>query len=186
MALTNRQRAFIEHYLQTWNASESARRAGYLPKHADVTGPRLLGNVGIAAEIKRRLSELQMGTDEILQRLTAQARGSMADFIDIDTGQINLPQAREAGKLGLLKSYKVTQRKLNNAVTVETITLEIHDAQAALALLGRARGMFVDRSEHTGKDGAPIETRQVHVSVYLPDNGRGDGPDRAGASDGGH
>jgi len=45
--LTPRQAAFVAEYVKDGNATQSAIRAGYSEKTADVQGPRLLGNVGI-------------------------------------------------------------------------------------------------------------------------------------------
>ena len=46
-----KQEAFVREYLLSGNASDAYRRAGYGAKDVDVAGPRLLGNVGIAAAI---------------------------------------------------------------------------------------------------------------------------------------
>jgi len=58
MALTYKQRAFVEHFLGNaqWNATEAARRAGY--KLPVVQGPRLLGNVRVQRHIAERLREM--------------------------------------------------------------------------------------------------------------------------------
>lgn len=77
--LSHKQQAFVEAYLQTWNASEAARRAGYRGA-ADVVGPRLLGNIGISAAIQARLANLKLSTDEGLTRLAEHARGSVGCF----------------------------------------------------------------------------------------------------------
>ncbi|MCC7208308.1 MAG: terminase small subunit [Anaerolineae bacterium] len=147
MGLSNKRRVFVEEYLKCWNASEAARRAGYSVKNADVVGARLLVNVGIAEAIARRLSEIQMSTDEVLARLTEQARGSMADFINPETDTIDLVKAQEAGKLHLIKSFSRSIGK------TQTTRIELYDAQAALVQIGRARGMFVDKIAPTDPSG---------------------------------
>ena len=154
--MNNRQRVFIEEYLRCWNASEAARRAGYKGK-ANVTGARLLANVSISAEISRRLQELQMGTDEVLIRLTRQARGSMADFLDTETSQIDLARAERAGMLDLIKSFKHSTGK------VETVSIELYDAQAALALVGRAHKLFVDRTELSADEDTQIAITAIQA-----------------------
>jgi phage terminase small subunit len=146
MALSNKQRAFVEHYLICWNASEAARRAGYSRKNADVVGPRLLVNVGISAEIARRLAALQMSADEVLVRLTEHARGSMADFVDPATDQLNLVKAEAAGRLHLIKSFKHTKGQFT-----DTISIELYDAQNALVNLGKHLKLFGDEVQHSGE-----------------------------------
>lgn len=57
--LTERQRRFVDAYIKTGNASESARQAGYSDKVITVTAAKLLVNTSIRAEIDRRLKEVQ-------------------------------------------------------------------------------------------------------------------------------
>lgn len=52
MALTPKQQRFVEEYMVDLNATQAAIRAGYSAKTAHVQGPRLLGNVGVAAAIQ--------------------------------------------------------------------------------------------------------------------------------------
>ena len=72
MPLTNKRIAFVEQYLQCWNASEAARRAGY--KFAGTEGHRLLQMAEIQAYVKLRLADMQMSADEVLNRLADHAR----------------------------------------------------------------------------------------------------------------
>ena len=150
-----RQKVFCEEYLKTWNASEAARRAGYNGK-SNVRGSQLLADVNIQAEVKRRLAELKLSADEVLVRLGEQSRASMEDFLEFqevtydpprlnDDGHeiskdvvcvgINLGKAKKAGKLHLLKSVQKGRSGLK---------IEMYDAQAALALLGKHHKLFTD------------------------------------------
>lgn len=158
--LNNRQRVFVEEYLTCWNASEAARRAGYKSK-PNVHGARLLANVSIRALIEQRLATKAMSAGEVLARLADHARGTLDDFIDA-RGVVDLRKARKAGKAHLLHRYSRTDKGT---------TIELYDAQAALALLGKHYKLFTERFEHTGKDGAPLNTQ---VTILIPDNGRGD------------
>lgn len=167
--LTHRQRAFIEHYLMCWSATEAARRAGYSPKTANQQGPRLLVNVGIQAAISARLGELQATADEVKLRLTRHARGTMEDFLSGPSNRIDLEQARERGQLDLVKKYRlttITDRQGNELATVE---VELYDAQSALMALGRAQGIFVDRHELTGAGGAPLTPISI-IEVVEPES----------------
>lgn len=44
-------------------------------------------------------------------------------------------------------------------------------ARASLMDAAKLNGLVVEKQEHTGKDGAPIQT-EATVQVYVPDNGR--------------
>lgn len=158
MALTYKQQLFIEHYLTCLNAAEAARRAGYSTKSARVIGCENLTKPDIKAEIDERLKEAAMGADEVLRRLADQARATLEDFIEVTKdGEpvVDIDKAREAGKLHLLKKFKVDK---DGAVTIE-----LHDPQAALVQLGRYHGLFLDKTALTDPSGnhpAPL--------IYLP------------------
>ena len=74
MALTNKQRLFVEEYLTCYNATKAATRAGY--KFPNKQGPRLLVNVGIQSLIEQRIHNVAMSADEVLERLANGIRES--------------------------------------------------------------------------------------------------------------
>lgn len=142
--LKAQQQAFVEHYLETWNAAEAARRAGYSAKTARQQGSRLLTKVDVRQAIEARLAGLSMGANEVLARLTDQASASMEDFVNpekLGVRVVDLKRAADRGKLHLVKKVTETQHGLS---------VELHDPQVALIQLGRALGLFVDKTEHSG------------------------------------
>jgi phage terminase small subunit len=58
MALSARHERFVAEYLVDLNATQAAIRTGYASANADVTGPRLLRNVAIAAAVAERRTAL--------------------------------------------------------------------------------------------------------------------------------
>jgi len=140
--MTPKQRAFIAEYIIDFNATQAAIRAGYSKKTANVIGPENLAKPCIREQIDNHLSERQMSADEVLTRLANIAKGSAEDYLTIDEwGAITLDLSRmkEEGKLNLIKKYKVTKQGGTE--------LELYDAQGALNSLGKAHGLFVDRSK---------------------------------------
>lgn len=162
MALTSKQQVFIHEYLQCWNAAEAARLAGYSEHTARQQGSRLLTKVDVKAAIDSRIAELKMSADEVLIRLAEQARGSMADFVIPEQDAISLLKGEQAGKLHLVKKFTHTVGEKS-----ESVSLELYDAQAALALIGKHHRLFSENIDVTS-GGKP-----VHVQIYIPDNGRG-------------
>lgn len=146
MALSKKQQAFVEHYLREWNATRAALLAGYAERSARQQGSRLLSNDDIQAVIQARLDELKMSADEVLLRLADQARATMDDFIDPERKDVDLVRAAERGKLHLVKKFSRSTGK------TETVTIELHDAQAALVQIGRHHKLFTDRTEIPGLD----------------------------------
>lgn len=172
MALSNKQRVFVEEYLRTWNATEAARRAGYSEKTAYSIGQENLKKPEVKAAIEARIAEKAMSADEVLLRLADQARSTMADFIN-DAGEVDLRTAKDNGKLHLVKSYTVTDKG--------TERVELYDAQAALVHLGRHHGLFVDKVEHSGKVGMSFSADDAAQAERELDGWR---PDRGAASTG--
>lgn len=156
MAFTVRQQLFIDEYLKCWNASEAARRAGYSAATASEQGSRLLANVSIKAEIDQRKAQLIMSPEEVAARLTEQGRAEYANYFMVDG--FDLERCIADGKGHLIKKIKPTR---------EGLEIEFHDAQAALVHVGRIHKMFTERAE--------LVTSASTVTVYIPDNGRGDG-----------
>lgn len=119
-------------------------------------------NVGIAEEIKRRVSEKAMTADEVLVRLADQARGTVEDYISFNhapypTFTLDLDKARRRGVLHLIKKLKY------NAEGYPEI--ELHDAQAALVQIGKHHKLFTDKIEHSGPDDGPIPISIVKMPI---------------------
>lgn len=149
MALSNKQRVFIEEYLKCWNAAEAARRAGY--SHANVQGARLLANVSISGEIRARLDEKHMSADEALTLLAEHARGDLGDFMAISSMGFSLDLLDENGER---KNTRVIRRIKQRTTTfigkkesdedreVHEIEIELYDAQAAIDKILRVHGRY--------------------------------------------
>jgi len=103
-SLTDKEEAFVEHYVRTWNASDAARQIGIPEAGARVQASRMLTNVNVKKAIQERLLDLRMSTDEWYVSVTRQARSSLGDFIK-DDGTIDLAAARKAGQIDLLSEY---------------------------------------------------------------------------------
>jgi hypothetical protein len=134
--MRNKRLAFINAYLKTWNATSAAREAGYKQPHSQ--GSRLLENVEVKDAIRARLADITMDTDEILVRLTEQARGEAGQYIGPD-GEFDFAGLIEAGKQHLIKSVTITTTKEGGSRRVE-----FYSAQDALRDLARHYKLFAD------------------------------------------
>jgi|LDZU01.1.fsa_nt_gi PBSX family phage terminase large subunit len=158
MGFTKKQRLFVEYYLQCWNATEAALKAGYSERSAGSIGGENLKKPEIAAEIQRRIDEIAMSADEVIQAIGEIGRASIEDLMDIDAvGRLsfNFKRAQERGKLHLIKSI---------VPTAYGMKVELHDRMKALELMGKHHQLFLEK---------PDNTRQGDVepfSFYLPAN----------------
>jgi phage terminase small subunit len=149
MPLSNKQQVFVAEYLKCWNATEAARRAGYSEKYLHTNASKLLQNTTIVEEIEARKAELMMSADEVLIRLTEQARSEYTDYIQAN-GTVNIVQMIADGKQHLIKGIKHTLYGIN---------YEFHDAQSALVHIGKHRGLFDGDADGT-KD-KPIHVKFI-------------------------
>lgn len=140
MTLSNKQRLFVEEYIIDLNATQAAVRAGYSEKTAYSQGQRLLKNVEIQTALKERMenkkSDLIMKQDEILQRLTKQARREETEF-----------------KVVTLKSKVISDGVIEEDDRVEIVQLPTSNSDAikALELLGKRYAMWTDRQQIDGE-----------------------------------
>lgn len=155
--LNTKQQAFVEAYLQTWNATKAAKIAGYAEGSAAVTASRLLTNVKIASRVRERMASIAMTTDEVLARLANQARGDIGEFVDESTLTLDIKKAKEEGRTSIIKKIKQTIITGEDKQT-EIFEFEMYDAQAALVHIGKQLGLFASRLEHTGANGGAIQT----------------------------
>lgn len=167
--LTDRQQRFVDSYLMCWNASEAARQAGYSKKTAGVIGYENLKKPQIRAAIDVRLAEMRMSANEVLARLTAQASGSLAPFVQTkgEDVWVDLTTDEANANLHLLKEIETERRrygKKDDPVEEFKVKIKIHDPQAALVQLGRYHKLFAERVEHAGTDGGPIQVEDINAT----------------------
>ena len=98
--MTPKQERFVEEYLIDLNATQAAIRAGYAKTNADVTGPRLLGNVGIAEAIKA-------GQEKKAEKLDITALDLVKEYEEVrakamESSQLSAANSAIAGKAKLL------------------------------------------------------------------------------------
>ena len=103
------QQAFADYYLETSNATESAKKAGYSEKTAYSQGQRLLKNVEVKAYIDERLDEIKSQRiatiDEVMSFYTSVLRGEEKDQFGLDA---SLTDRLKAGQ-ELLKRLTVAE-----------------------------------------------------------------------------
>lgn len=136
--LTEKQKKFVEEYLQSGNATESAKKAGYSDDTAYSSGQRLLKHVEIKAMIDSRLKDMESErvatTQEIQEYLTAVMRGELSEEVVVNVG---------VGK-GYSRAEKIKAQ------------VGAKDRTKAAELLAKVRGMFINKSELEVTGNLPI------------------------------
>lgn len=110
MKLTPKQKDFCEYYLQTGNATEAAKRAGYSEKTAYSIGQENLNKPVISEYIANRRAEMDKtliaDSDEVLRFYSAVMRGEVKDQFGLDA---SLGDRLKAGD-SLMKRYAVSKK----------------------------------------------------------------------------
>lgn len=176
--LTRKQQVFIDEYLKCFNGAEAARRAGYSPHSARQTASDLLALPYISEQIQAGLAEIHMSAEEALKLLAEQARGDVAQLMEVTSMGFNLDM-KKAQELGLTKLIKkVKQRtvtkigKKSDDPDTEThdLEIELYDAQAALDKILRVHGKFTDRVDVTSDGKALPAITTIEIVKTYKDN----------------
>lgn len=159
--LTNKQKLFIDYYLQCWNAAEAARRAGYSERSAYSQGWENLRKPEIQSAISARLDEAHMSADEALAILASHARGDIGEFLDISSVGFSL-DLEEAQKKGITKLIKKIEQKVitingkQEDKEIITTKIELHDPQAAARDVLKIHGRYKENVDVTS-GGEPLK-----------------------------
>lgn len=158
--LTDKQQAFINYYVQSFNATDAARKAGY--KGNDITlasvGYENLRKPHIKEQIDALMGELVMSANEALYELGQIARLDISDFLEFQPGirkpYLDLQKAKEAGLMRFVKKVKYNAQGL--------LEFELYDKQAALVQIGKWQGLTEKtQSQNINVDLSQLTTEQL-------------------------
>lgn len=131
--LPDKQRRFVDAYLESLCAAKAAEAARYA--HPAQAGHRLRHLPHVAAAISEQLAKRAMPRDEVLARLADIGRGSLGDFIEVlpnGKWRLDLTKAEKAGKLHLL--HEVSETEYGPKI-------KLHDPMGALSILAKHHGL---------------------------------------------
>lgn len=167
VALTEKQKRFIEEYLIDLNATQAAIRAGYSVKTADQQASRMLTNVKVQQAIAEKMAERSRRTginqDRVLTELAKIAFVNADDVINAEDATTKEEASRD--DLAAIQSIKV--KKFGEDGVEREIKLA--DKLKALEMLGRHLGMWNDKLQVSG-----MEEEKKKLGDIL-DQLRGDG-----------
>lgn len=129
--LTPKQKAFADAYIETANATEAARRAGYNPHSARVIGRENLTKPSISGYIRERMDEQDAArvakADEVLRFYSAVMRGEVPDQFGLDPSLNDRLKAADS----LMKRYAVSDDRQRG--TMEKLDRLFDEFRAAVA-----------------------------------------------------
>ena len=159
-SMTVKQRRFVDAYIETGNATEAAKKAGYRAKTAAVTGHENLRKPNVKNAITARLKELEdaqiADAREVLIHLTSAMRGEIEEEIPVVEGCGN----------GVSKSRIIKKH------------ISAHDRLRAAEMLMKRYGLMLSDLEQEEKrariDALKKESQQDEASEGVIIAGEGD------------
>lgn len=145
--MNERQRKFVDEYILTGNASESARRAGYSAKTAGSIGERLLKNVEVRAALDERIkaasTEKTLTQNQLLEFLSAVVQGQVCD---------QQLMTRLIGKgCSVIENVEI-QASVQNRIRAAELLLKIQGAFKEVDQQNNSANLFVETLEKIWHD----------------------------------
>jgi phage terminase small subunit len=137
---------FVQEYRIDLNGKQAAIRAGYSPRSAAVTASQILTDPNVSARVRHLLAGRTQRTELTVEWVRERL---------IDVAERCLEP--------------VPVRDRTGAVVPGEWMCDVKGATPALGLLAKHLGMLIERVEHTGKDGGPIEVNTAEVRDRLAD-----------------
>jgi phage terminase small subunit len=163
-ALRPQRRKFVLEYLRDLHGRNAATRAGYSPATAEVQASQLLRDLKVRGAVDAGLDLQAMPAAEILARLSAQARGDMADYLRVDEEEITIATSvavltpeeeigAAADAIPLLRQLIPDDDRPRRAVKITTATITRSVARLDLLAAGKAGKLGVVKKYTVDKDG---------------------------------
>lgn len=119
--LTEKQKRFIDYYIETGNASEACKLAGYKGKNLNRLGSENLSKLDkfIKIKLEEKSSKRIASQDEVLEYLTKVMRGEEKDQFGLDASLQDRTKCAEL--LGKRYGTFVDKKEVSGDYTVEIV-----------------------------------------------------------------
>ncbi|KAA0686019.1 terminase small subunit [Neorhizobium sp. P12A] len=176
MSLSDKQKRFVAEYLIDLNATQAAIRAGYSAKTATVQASRLLTNVKVQEELSKQQSKvaerLEITKDRIVDELAKIGFSNMLDYMRagpdgdpyLDFSRLTRDQAAALSEV-TVEDFK--DGRGEDARDVRRVKFKLHDKKGALVDLAKMLGFVIEKHEHSGKDGGPLQLNILQEDAEL-------------------
>lgn len=165
MALTPKQRRFVEEYLVDLNATQAAKRAGYNPKTAHTIGHENLSKPEIAAELAIRRRAVQDRTEITQDRTLLEiARLAFSDPRRAFRSDGALLPVKEwpDDVAASIASIKV-KRVLEDGAPTEVAEVKFWDKNSALEKAAKFQGLYEKDNKQKGPVTVVFEARDAEL-----------------------
>jgi phage terminase small subunit len=155
--LNEKQRLFCLYYVKSFNATQSAIKAGYSAGTAHVQGPRLLGNVRIAEEIRRIKKDMTQGlfidAMDVLNKYIKIAFSDINDYLSFGRKQIEIDRDKDGNAITAEVNYVQFNESANVDGSIisevkqgkDGVSIKLEDKMKALEKLSLYFDLFPDK-----------------------------------------
>lgn len=175
--LTPKQRAFCDYYIETGNATEAAKRAGYSAKMAYSIGCENTNKPKckqyIAMRMKPAADKRIADADEVLQYLSDVMRGMVKDQFGLDASL----QDRTKAAQELMKRYAVAD--LRQQSTMQRLDSLFVEFRAAIAQDSTAPAQDATEAAAPTAEAQPTEAEAEAQPEANPEADAGSNPDNS-------
>lgn len=169
MALSNKQRRFVEEYLLDLNATAAARRSGYSPHTAHAIGAENLTKPEVAAAIEAamedRAARCRVNADDVLRELMAIVRTNPSKFSTDNTGRLSLVDPDDTESWRAVASVKQKNKWIpqENADPIHEVEVEfkLWDKNSAIDKAMRHLGILSTDVKLSGGDAPFLFTLKI-------------------------
>jgi phage terminase small subunit len=165
-SLNDKQRAFCEEYIIDFNGAQAAIRAGYAEKTARITAAKLLTKSNIQTYlselIQDRKERVKVSQDDVVRELSHIAFDDIKNYLKFKTEKVKVDEVD--GKpiydyktiVDVKDSQTIDTRNIQEVAiaTNGAFKFKLYGKDDALVNLGRHLGIFNDKLNLTGEEGA--------------------------------
>lgn len=172
MALTAKQRRFVDEYLIDLNATQAAIRSGYSAKTAEDIGRQLLRKTPVAEALAKRMKDREKRTeitqDKVLRELAKIGFSDIRKAVKWGETELRLAEGEDGDVmpyhgLALVGSDDIDDDTAAAIAEVsegrEGLRVKFHDKKGALVELAKHLGMF------TPKGHAPLDLELKKLEI---------------------
>lgn len=159
-ALKNaKHEAFAQGLVQGLSADEAYQSAGFKPNRGNAS--RLKANENIVARVNELVGRAAQKAETSVERVLKEL--GRIGFSDLrrafnENGRLLRPEEWDDDTAAAIASVEVVTRNIGDGEVEHVHKLKLWDKNSALEKLAKHLGMFVERHEHSGPGGGPIQT----------------------------
>ena len=167
-----RHESFAQERARGKSIDEAYQIAGFKPNRSNAS--RLNANEHIRARVDEIVGRGAVKAEATVARVLEEMRrlgfSDMRKAFD-ENGNLKRPEDWDDDFAAAVSSIEVVKRSIGDGEVEHIHKIKVWDKNSALEKMAKHLGMFIDRIEHTGRDGGPIQTETKTWREVLREEG---------------